>query len=148
MPNNFYKCGQCALRQPKGQTCQLTNQPYKDNDTACAHFHKSLPKCNFCGQAFLEIKNVLNDKLICDNCLNLLDTCRTCAQSSECLFESSTSTLPKLVQKVIQQGGMQISTQIRNPERIKITCALGCKCYSNGECQRDFNYCPNYKSTI
>lgn len=68
-----------------------------------------------------------------------------CEFAKTCDFETNPSTMPKIVQKVIQQGNMQMATQVRNPEREKITCAAGCKCYNETYgCSRQDNLCINY----
>ena len=82
-------------------------------------------------------------KVICGNCLAELRTCASCVSSAYCDFESNASSLPKAVVQNIRQGNMVIQTQVRNPERVKITCANGCKCFHEGECMRQHNYCDS-----
>lgn len=38
-----------------------------------------------------------------------------------------------------------MTTQVKNPDRIRITCQTGCPCFSdeNG-CLREFNHCGSY----
>ena len=82
---------------------------------------------------------------LCEDCLNATGTCQMCEFSKTCDFETNPSTLPKVVQKVVQRGNMQMATQVRNPEREKITCAAGCKCYNEKYgCSRQDNLCINY----
>ena len=89
--------------------------------------------------------NILDERLICEDCLNATGTCRMCEFAKTCDFETNPSPLPKVVQKVIQQGNMQMATQVRNPERKKSTCEAGCKCYDEEYgCSRQNSLCINY----
>ena len=138
-------CGQCALRNPNNQKCQIIGWSYKDDDLACKNLCNHLSICEYCGRAFPSIMNILDEKLICEDCLSATGTCQMCEFSKTCDFETNPSTLPKVVQKVIQRGNMQMATQVRNPEREKITCAAGCKCYNEKYgCSRQDNLCINY----
>ena len=59
-----------------------------------------------------------------------------------CSFENDPSPLPKIVQKQVRQGNMTAITQVRNPERIEITCKKDCPCYDpEFECLRQFGTC-------
>ena len=88
----------------------------------------------------------MDNDYVCDDCLNRLGTCAVCEYQNTCDFETNPSTLPKIVQKVIRQGNAQMMTQVRNPEREKITCAAGCKCYDKTYgCSRQDGLCVNYE---
>lgn len=138
-------CGQCALRNPSQQVCQITGWSYEDKDPACKNFCNHLSVCEYCGRAYPSIMNILDERLICEDCLNATGTCRMCEFAKTCDFETNPSTLPKVVQKVVQQGNMQMATQVRNPERKKITCEAGCKCYDEEYgCSRQNSLCINY----
>lgn len=137
-------CGQCALRSPDQTSCQLTKLAITPKDPACGYFCAHLTKCGLCGQAFPKLTTIMDDYYVCDSCLSTLGTCHQCKQQI-CDFETNPSPLPKVVQKIIHQGNMQMSTQVRNPEREKITCANGCKCYTpSGTCARQDGLCGNY----
>lgn len=139
-------CGQCALRSPSQKVCQLTGWSYEDRDPACKNFCSHLTECGLCKKKFPSLNIIMDDYFVCDDCVNRLGTCFMCKMAHNCDFETNPSTLPKVVQQVIQQGNMQIATQVRNPEREKITCAAGCKCYNETYgCSRDEGVCINYE---
>lgn len=139
-------CGKCALRNDQQKICQLTNLPYESGDLACKHFCKTIPQCGTCQRRFPSLKTIMDNDYVCDDCLNRLGTCAVCEYQNTCDFETNPSTLPKIVQKVIRQGNAQMMTQVRNPEREKITCAAGCKCYDKTYgCSRQDGLCVNYE---
>ena len=101
--------------------------------------------CNRIGSAediFIDSKT---NKYLCGDCLAAASTCKLCANATSCDFESNPSPLPKVVMQNIRQGNMMIQTQVRNPERVKITCANGCICYQNSVCMRQMGSCGNHK---
>lgn len=84
--------------------------------------------------------------LVCPLYYQYKGTCAICANSLTCAFETDPSPLPKAIIQETRQGNMTMQMQVRNPERIKITCAQGCKCYSaDGFCERESNTCINCK---
>lgn len=138
-------CDQCALRSPNQGICQLTKLPFQPKDPACANFCLCLTKCELCGRKFPKLSTIMDGYYVCDDCLLSLGTCSQCKHQNQCDFETNPSTLPKIVQKVIHQGNMQMATQIRNPEREKITCACGCPCYMESiGCLRQEGTCGKY----
>ena len=112
--------------------------------------------CVYCNA---DVSNFLIDmttgtpKIICNNCYSLLDTCNMCEHAFKCDFEENTSVQePKVVIQVSHQGPMTVKQQVRNPERIKQTCALTCPCYIEEDrvCGKDPSanpiiWCKNYK---
>lgn len=83
-----------------------------------------------------------NWHILCPNCAFQLNTCAFCKKVNTCTFETDPSPLPKMVQKQIRQGSMITVTTVKNPDRIAITCKMGCPCYdSEFECMREFYYC-------
>jgi hypothetical protein len=80
--------------------------------------------------------------MLCESCAEQLTSCHFCKNGNECDFETNPSTLPKMVQKRIQQGPMISVTTVKNPSRVDITCKAGCPCYDpDFECMKQFNFC-------
>ena len=108
-------------------------------------------KCQLCGKP-LKVSEatftMTGDEISIISCLEhsqLFGTCALCQNSSECDFETNPISLPKIIQKQIQKGPMTQIIQMRNPDRIAVTCAKNCSCYnSEYECGRQFSTCGNY----
>lgn len=88
---------------------------------------------------------------ICLHCYQLVGHCATCKHQAQCSFQSDPSPLPHIVRQQIQQGPAFIVTDVKNPERIRITCQNGCKC-SDGEigCWKEnaAQVCGNYEEDL
>ena len=87
---------------------------------------------------------------ICKKCISALGTCGACEKVRECLFETSSVNLPKVVVKTIQNGNVQMQTQIKNPDRIAQTCTY-CSCWNSEEnyCMREIDHaCVRYASVF
>jgi hypothetical protein len=87
---------------------------------------------------------------VCANCLPILGTCGACEKVRECLFETSSVPEPKVIVKTIQNGNMQMQTQIKNPDRIAKTC-VNCICWNKEEnyCMREIDrVCGQYTSVF
>ena len=138
-------CRNCALRDQSQHICQLTKLAFKDEDIGCHAYCDHLSRCQICGRSYVKIDVIMDNDYICEDCLNSLGTCQLCSNAQFCDFQTNPSNLPKFIQSVRTQGNMRIQQQEKNPERIKITCAKGCKCYLNGNCIREIgNTCGNY----
>lgn len=143
------KCGDCALRAQDGGHCGLTGFAISD-ESFCSSYQKELSYCDIChapiiGGEIIDIKGS-DVHILCNKCLNLMNTCVVCKNSTICDFESSSSPIPKMVSVKKQQGNATLITQVRNPERIKATCASGCACWNKeyGCGKQDNGYCVNY----
>lgn len=148
-------CGTCALRTQDGTGCSLFGIHIDPNADFCSKHVASPRTCEICGQ-FIITDSVLdwdleNDKIheVCQNCASRFNTCHTCDQTSYCDFMENPSPIPQVVMKQVRKGNMVMQTQVRNPERIKITCENGCKCWNKEEkcCYREYNTCGQYKHT-
>ena len=72
-----------------------------------------------------------------------------CKEAHICDFETNSSSLPKQVQQTSRQGNMVMQTVVKNPERIRITCEKGCKCWSDEfGCLKQNGICSNYEEVI
>lgn len=125
--------------------------PIKPNDF-CSYFTTETYTCGCCGHELPGHAQtiVVTDETateICEQCNANSGKCITCINSQKCDFETNPSTLPKIIQKTIQQGNMTSVTQVRNPERIRITCQNGCPCWSEDfDCyKQNHGTCPQYR---
>ena len=114
---------------------------------ACAHYVEHLEECGICGKKLpkgevIDATNPADVFYICPSCEQLLGTCNTCEKARKCSFNSDPSTLPKIIPQTIRQGNTVMQTQVRNPERVKITCAKNCACYhAEMGCLREESQC-------
>lgn len=88
--------------------------------------------------------------VLCKHCYSFVGTCAFCSESKKlCAFETDSSPIPKQVQQTIRQGNMVMQTVVNNPERVRVTCQNGCKCWNEEfGCLRQNNYCPNYNEEV
>ena len=144
-------CATCIYASKQLNKCLLSKLTIDINSDYCSKWSDAIDCCDLCGNAIplaslnLVLKKGKRNILICAKCLANLDSCNSCANVKECSFETDPSSLPKVVQKQIKNGNMVMTTNIRNPERIDITCRKNCNCFSeeNG-CLRQFNSCGNH----
>lgn len=145
-----YICGSCALRSQDGSRCGLTGLEVDPNYDFCSKHQTSPQKCYFCGKFLIGPHFIDNDDsgvhIFCEECRKNFNTCNRCLSGRTCDFETNPSKLPKLVQQQVRQGNMVAMTTVRNPERVRITCESGCKCYDSsfGGCCRDYGTCKNF----
>lgn len=144
-PRNFKGyCPTCALAGLKTpEVCALNNQRVTSDDY-CSWHHRDLQKCSICGNIILSDGIISENHLICRNCFSNLESCSVCRFSNICEFETNPSPLPKAISKQIRQGNMTAVTQVMNPERIRITCKQGCRCFdSKNGCLKQNGSCTN-----
>jgi hypothetical protein len=142
-------CKDCCLH--KDNICLLTNTQKTDNDY-CSNRQEHIFVCEKCNNPVIkDTYAIVNENtehhIVCLNCISKLTTCYFCTKGQTCDFETNPSTLPKIVQKKIQQGPIVQIIQVKNPERIKITCQNGCPCWNTEDnaCDKEINYCKNYE---
>ena len=143
-----YNCGYHGLNLKQ---CPILGTP--PGPTACPFYRRELIYCAICNQ-IIPGRNVTFTqapdsywKAVCEKCLPLLGTCRTCSKGSTCDFETNPSPIPKAVEKRIQQGPQTMIVQVKNPDRIAISCKINCECFDkeNGVCCKENSYCEKYK---
>lgn len=152
MPNkSCASCGFAALGQP---VCPVIGAPIDPAaNTVCPYYTKEITYCAFCNQPIVKTKYIIDSSkqqkflTICEHCSNLVGTCRTCAKSQSCDFETNPSPLPKAVEKRFQQGNQIIVTTVKNDERVKETCAQNCECFCQEAqmCLREIGGCDKYE---
>lgn len=147
------QCSNCGFRTLNPQQCPVIGYDYADPASSCPHHVYELVHCSFCDAIipkphYTLIHSVDNSwKPICDNCFKLSGHCGGCSKSTTCDFETNPSTIPKAVQKTFQQGPQTITTMVKNPTRIDITCRVNCQCFSEEfGCLRENNTCGKYES--
>ena len=145
-------CKSCRFLDSGTSTCQLKGVKMNPEEDFCSRHQIEVVVCEACNKiatknSFVVVAENETFHIVCNKCSANLTSCAFCTQCQNCDFETNTSTLPKIVQKQIQQGPMIQVVQIKNPERIKITCQAGCKCWNSAEnaCEREIGYCPNYE---
>lgn len=148
-------CFTCGYRTLNPQQCPLIRYSYtEDRNQVCPYWtaeitYCAVPTCNTIIPGPHYILTQFSDgnyKPICENCLSLSGTCGNCENSHTCDFETNPSPIPKAVQKRIQQGNQIMITQIKNPDRIAISCKLKCECFSEEfGCLRENNTCGKHK---
>ena len=134
----FHRCGRCLYRNSETNQCGRLKITVSAEQDACPSYidQTYLTTCTFCGRQ-LPIRNavIFSDgeevHHACNDCANLSGYCHTCAAASSCLFNTDPSPIPMLVQKQIRQGNMVSVTTVKNTERVKVTCAVGCKCFDS-----------------
>lgn len=143
-------CNKCAYANQG--ICMGTNLPIDDlTEDFCSNFTTHLEICWHCGRVIPKkavIYDAHKNASICPNCFSTYGTCTMCKKNIEenCAFLMD-KTLPKQVQKQIQQGPMIFVTVVKNPELIEKTCKKGCCCWSetNGCLKETSETCMNYE---
>ena len=139
------KCGDCYFGS--GATCaRIQGLQINKEQTACPLYQnrESTHTCDCCGRAIIGVLTFDSGALLCEECSNSFHTCKTCRAATNCAFETDPSPIPPVIVETKRQGNMVVQQQVRNPERIAITCAKGCKCFIDGECVRANGLCSKY----
>lgn len=144
-------CLQCGLLKANGNICPVFKGPRTEENKICDYFSKHLQTCEICGLIILPTTLIydMTDEtphIICEGCQSRTGTCATCSKSQECKFQTDPSNLPFTIQKQIRQGNMVMVTEIKNPERIRQTCAKGCPCFDpeTQECNKELGICGSW----
>lgn len=148
-------CADCVYCNKGAKHCNKLDLDVNLDIDGCLVGSRELPHvCDVChryvsGKCVLTQKDDTNENSewvgLCGGCADKLGECHTCREATSCLFETSPSALPKVVQRQIQQGNMVQIVQVKNPDRITETCAQGCKCYKDGECGREYGRCGDWQ---
>ena len=142
-------CTDCALLRNNNGVCPYFQENFTSEDKACPKFVSSLTKCDVCGRYVPQtIWEITEENIIhywCYTCSKHSGGCPTCKRSNQCVFETDLSPIPKVKQVQMQQGNTTIIQQIKNPERIKVTCVEKCKCYYKEiGCLKEHGCCCHY----
>ena len=143
------QCGRCTLRNQVTGVCQVFNK--KVENTECCPAYTSVTfQCETCGQTMsnpIIYTQEGSEKyyLVCGHCAPQLNGCAICTCET-CDFQSNPSPTPLYVTQQVRQGNAIMQTQVRNPERVKITCEAGCKCWDPEEksCNRECGGCGKF----
>ena len=145
------KCITCGLRSDAH--CKVLNIDINLQGPACQLHDPNPLVCEICGAIVLVTNSILHsDNMgdyhrVCGRCNSRLASCAGCKLNGDCAFETDPSPIPHVVQKQIRQGPMTQIIQVRNPDRIAITCAAGCECWSAEDkaCNRECGCCGRYE---
>ena len=140
-------CDTCAfagLNQPA--FCALKNKIVKATDY-CSEHRNSVTTCDICGNIILASGIIDSNHIICSQCFSVIHTCAVCKHVDSCAYQTDPSPLPKTIPQQVRQGNIIAVTQVINPERVRITCQKGCKCYSKeNDCLKQNNsFCGNHE---
>ena len=142
-------CKSCGFKHPKEDSCLLHKRGINPEVDSCSWHAKNPPKCSVCGH--ITMKPIFEERginllTLCSRCAETITTCGGCKDSSICRFQTDPSPIPLVVQKQIRQGPMTQIVQVKNPDRINITCKMGCHCWDKeGEfCHKEDGWCERY----
>lgn len=147
-------CLTCGYRSLNATKCPLIGYSYtSDRNQVCPYYTHELPTCGLCGRVDPQVSFVQKSDgtfiYWCGDCKSKSGTCGLCSKSSECCYETDPSPLPKAVLKSFKQGNMITQVQIKNPDRIDITCRVNCQCFSEEfGCLRENGTCGNYEGVF
>ena len=134
---SIYRCGSCLLRRAQDGLCSRGGQVVQESEEACRWYvgEQHTATCELCGSVIESRSAVVYPEdtvhITCGQCAGKMGSCATCIRVKECAFETDPSPIPQVVQKRIQQGPMTQIVQVMNPDRIAITCKMGCACWDN-----------------
>jgi hypothetical protein len=152
MPNK--SCNTCGFASLNAQKCPVIGSPIDPSaNYNCPYWCSDLLHCENCGQIIatnpIFTYSTIQEKYIvlCRDCQSKTNTCETCLEATKCDFETNPSPTPKAVQKTIKQGNFTSVGTVKNPERIRETCQVNCRCFDaeNGVCNKENGCCGKYK---
>ena len=137
-------CKTCGLRSSHENKCLLHNRAINPATDFCSWRNKTPTRCSICGKITMNA-TICDGAYFCGQCSESLSTCVGCVQGGKpCSFETDPSPIPKVVQKQIRQGPMTQIVQVKNPDRIAITCKLNCPCWNGEYCGQEDGWCSDY----
>lgn len=152
---NIHKCGRCLLRDEQSGQCSILKMIVAEDQDACPRYadDNNVITCELCGDRMHTLHAILfpeDDRIhiVCGDCAKMSGRCQTCVNVKECKFITDPSPIPQVVQKQIKQGPIIQIVQIMNPDRIAITCKMGCDCWdaeSETCCKQTCGTCSKYK---
>ena len=144
-------CKDCGLPSHNGGVCPIYKVARGQEDRICDYFASQIQFCEICGNIVFPKATVIDmtteePQLICERCQSRSGTCAVCKHGNECLFQTDPSPIPPIIQKQVRQGNMIAVMDIKNPERIRQTCAKGCPCFDpeTQECNKELGLCGKY----
>ena len=144
------------MRSPgSAKICPVTNAPITSIED-CPVCQKPTVSCSFCGETFFTSKSGIvcgENAILCDTCYANKDTCTFCKKGEYCPFLKDTSIdiAPYIMQQVRKDPLVTQIMQVKNPERVKVTCMCGCPCFDEEtfECRKQLDHwCQNHLSLI
>ena len=144
-------CSTCGFADLKRLECKLFGIRINLEEDSCSKHNESPYFCEYCNKPLVTKLQIIPTEtvnhVLCPECASLTSTCQFCKNGNKCDFETNPSNIPKVINQKVRQGNMIMTTQVRNPARVDITCKAGCKCYSEEfSCCKDFNNCERMES--
>ena len=148
-------CKNCAFADKN--ICRLHDNMEIDREgPGCAKGTANVATCAICGRLVINYILIYKEddptdvKPVCEKCYQASQTCQLCGNATQCAFETSSISLPKVVVQTQRFGNQVMQTQVKNPARVEATCAAGCPCYdkTDKECNREIGLCANHRSIL
>ena len=149
-------CGTCGFRLLDAHTgkryCAITKL-FVEADDGCTKHNPNPDKCDMCGQPIVSPTGTLVVEIdngyhvLCQSCAPHYHTCNTCIVGDKCTFQDMSlyPSISPIIMKTQQQGMMVVQTQVKNPEREKVTCHnCGCWNEENGCMREVLGCCSSY----
>lgn len=144
-------CGMCGLKN--ATKCLVLGTSIDPKNPACIYYDSNPFCCEICGQVISKTQTIIHTDnlgglfhITCVKCADRIASCAGCKKNEDCRFETDPSPIPQYIQQRVQQGGMTMMGQIKNPDRIAITCEDGCPCWNveDRTCNRNAGICGGY----
>lgn len=124
-------------------------------DSFCPEYTESPYTCEMCGNHIPTTKVMYEAgiktpwHLLCTECSQKLSSCVACKHSQICSFQQDTSIKEQpYIAKTMQHGVAIMQTQVKNPQRIQLTCTK-CPCYINEACLKEENSrCEKFQNYV
>ncbi len=129
-------CGLRAVLPQGGDICRLSRLRIDLNNDYCSHHNENPSQCSLCGTVIPDLTGTFvvpvgeTWDLLCIQCAQHFALCGTCKLSAKCDFEDAGlyPAIAPVIMQTQQHGNMVMQTQVRNPEREKVTCH-SCICW-------------------
>ena len=142
------RCESCGLLARETGQCRITGRNVDPAKDYCSSHNPNPAICESCGSLIINSYFTRdaqgNWHELCGNCVSNLNRCKFC-EFKGCVFDSDTTCeLPKVVVQQIRQGNMIQTMQVKNPDRVRETCAVRCNCYDKEiGCRKEHGMCDN-----
>lgn len=141
-------CNTCRFLDPSQQRCLLSGLTQTADKDYCSKYEENPEECTLCHKLIPKDYITFTEKgeALCSTCANSLLACIHCVNGDKCGFLANPDPMPKFINKTIQQNGVIIQTQIKNPEREEKFCH-SCRCWIEeyGGCMKIFGIgCENF----
>ena len=113
---------------------------------------QTLYNCDSCGRPIPPHTAVHQDGyILCQSCVELNGTCPSCSNAGICTLSNYNGPLDTVITRTIQTPMGYAQVQTLNPDVVKVTCKINCKCWNeeNNQCNKQhFDTCANYAYSL